>query len=190
VHAARDRGRPLDRSDVEVVGERIEDVARHHEYDFPYNEAGTLPRVMDRMGIQGLAYPKYDLSLCTYCSALTGVILTAIAYAWQGEPWDDVEVLTGKRMQPSPGKKKTILSGKCMVQANQGHADIQEMIAVKGCPPDPEAVARALQRAGIEVNPAIFEHIDLAPAYFASRYEGKPEFEESLFRIAGTAAGS
>ncbi len=190
VHAARERGRPLDRSDVEVVGERIEDVARHHEYEFPYNEAGTLPRAMARRGIQGLSYPKYDSSLCTYCSALTGVILTAIAYAWQGEPWDDVEVLTGKVMEPSPGKKKTILIGKCMVQANRDHANIQEMIAVKGCPPAPEAVARALRQAGIEVNPAIFEQIDLAPAYFSSRYEGKPEFEESLFRIAETAAAS
>jgi hypothetical protein len=145
---------------------------------------------MARRGIQGLSYPKYDLSLCTYCSALTGVILTAIAYAWQGQPWDDVEVLTGKKMEPTPGKKKTILIGKCMVQANKDHADIQEMIAVRGCPPNPEAVAQALHRAGIEVNPAIFEQIDLAPAYFSSRYEGKPEFEESLFRIAGTGAGS
>ncbi len=189
VHAARDRGRPRDRSDVEVVGERIEDVARHHPYDFPYNEAGTLPRVMARQGIQGLSYHKYDLSLCTYCAALAGVILRAIAYAWQGEPWDDVEVLTGKVMEPSPGMRKTILIGKCMVQANKDHPAIQELIAVKGCPPAPEAVARAFHRAGIEVNAAIFEHIDLAPAYFSSRYEGKPEFDESLFRIAETAAG-
>lgn len=109
VHAARDCGRPLDRSDVEVVGERIEDGARHHEYDFPYNKAGTLPRVMDRMGIQGLSYREYDLSLCMYCAGLTGVVLKAIACAWQGEPWDDVEMLTGKLMEPSPGKKKTIL---------------------------------------------------------------------------------
>jgi uncharacterized protein (DUF362 family) len=155
----------------------------------PYNEEGTLPRAMDRRGIKGLSYRKYDLSLCTYCAGLTGVILTAIAYAWQGEPWEDVEVLTGKVMEPSPGKKKTILIGKCMVQANKDHADIQEMIAVKGCPPSPEAITRAFHRAGIEVNPAIFEHIDAAPAYFSRRYEGKPEFDESLFRIAETPAG-
>ena len=117
------------------------------------------------------------------------MILTAIAFAWQGEPWDNVEVLTGKVMEPSPGQKKTILIGKCMVQANKDHADIQEMIAVKGCPPSPEAVAKALHRAGIEVNPAIFEHIDMAPAYYSSRYEGKPEFDEALFRIGETAAG-
>ena len=39
--------------------------------------------------------------------------------AWQGEPWEDVEILTGKQMHPTPGKKKTILLGKCMCQAHR-----------------------------------------------------------------------
>jgi uncharacterized protein (DUF362 family) len=43
VHAAKDRNRPLDLSDVEIVGEKIEDVASPHEPEFPYNEDGTLP---------------------------------------------------------------------------------------------------------------------------------------------------
>jgi hypothetical protein len=164
-------------------------VARHHRYDFPYNEEGTLPRGMVRRGIQGLSYRKYDLSLCTYCAALNGVVLTAIAYAWQGEPWDDVEVLTGKAMHASPGMRKTILLGQCMVQAHKDNAGIQEMIAVKGCPPSPKAVVRALHRAGIEVNPATFDRIDMAPALFLRRYEGRPEFDESLFAIVEPAAG-
>ncbi|MFQ5859822.1 MAG: DUF362 domain-containing protein, partial [Anaerolineae bacterium] len=109
-----------------------------------------------------------------------------IAYAWQGEPWDDVEVLTGKVMKPTPGKKKTILIGKCMYQANKDSPDIQEMLAVKGCPPSPKAVVRAFHQAGINVNPAIFEHLDAAPGFFLRRYEGKPEFEESFFTIAET----
>ena len=183
VHAARDRGRPLDFSDMEVVGEKIEEVASHHEYAFPYNEEGTLPRPMEKMGIKGLAYPKYDLSICTYCSALTGVILFAIAQAWKGEPWDNVEVLTGKAMKPTPDKKKTILIGKCMYEANRDHTDIQEMIAVKGCPPAPKSVVKALHRAGIEVNPAILENMDKAPGFFMGKYEGKPEFEEAFFTV-------
>ncbi|HEY74337.1 MAG: DUF362 domain-containing protein [Chloroflexi bacterium] len=183
VHAAQEQKRPLDLSDVAVVGERIEDVASYHEYAFPYNEAGTLPRAMERRGIKGLSYRKYDSTLCTYCSALNGVILTAIAYAWQGQPWDNVEVLTGKIMQPTPGKKKTILIGKCMYQANKDNANIQEMIAVKGCPPSPKAVVEAFHRAGIEVNADIFEHIDAAPGFFMARYEGKPEFEKSFFEL-------
>lgn len=181
VHAAKERGRPLDLSDVEVTGERIEDVASFHEYDFPYVENNTLRRSLAKKGIKGLSYPKYDLTMCTYCSGLNGVVLFAIAQAWKGEPFDDVEVLTGKAMKPTPGNKKTILLGKCMYEANRDHPDIQEMIPVKGCPPPTKSVVKALHKAGIEVNPAIFEQMDKAPAFFMARYEGRPEFEEGFF---------
>ena len=185
VHAARERGRSLDLSDLEVVGEKFEEVALNLQHAFAYNESGSLPAPMEKMGIKGLSYPKYDLSLCTYCSILTGVTLTAIAYAWKGEPWDDVEVLTGKVMKPTPGKKKTILIGKCLYEANKKHPDIKNMITVKTCPPSPDAVVKALHQAGVEVNPAIFEHLDAAPGFFMRKYEGKSEFDESLFRIDG-----
>jgi uncharacterized protein (DUF362 family) len=183
VYAAWEQGRLLDFSDIEVVGEKIDKVASHHEYSFPYNAEGTLPRPMEKMGIKGMSYPKYDLSMCTYCSLLTGVILFAIAQAWRGEPWDNVEVLTGKTMKPTPGKNKTILIGKCMYEANRDHPHIQEMIAVKGCPPSPKSVVKALHQAGIDVNPIIFENLDKAPGFFMGKYAGKPEFEESFFTV-------
>lgn len=182
-HAAENQGRPHDLSDVEVLGEKIEAVASRHEYSFPYNEEGTLPMPMEKMGIKGISYRKYDLSLCTYCSGLNGVILSAIAQGWNGEPWADVEVLTGKIMKPTPGRKKTILVGKCMYQANKDHPDIEEMIAIKGCPPQPTTVVKAFHQAGIELNPAIFENMDKAPGYFMKRYKGRPEFDEGFFRI-------
>ena len=183
VHAAQERQRLLDFSHIEVVGEKIDEVASHHEYTFPYNEEGTLPRPMEKMGIKGISYPKYDLSICTYCSLLTGVILFAIAQAWRGKPWDNVEVLTGKAMKPTPGKNKTILIGKCMYEANRDHPHIQEMIAVKECPPSPKSVVKAFHQAGIEIDPIIFENIDKAPGFFMRKYEGKPEFEESFFIV-------
>ena len=183
VHAARNRGRPADLSDVDVAGEKIEAVASYHRYSFPYNEEGTLPVPMERMGIKGLSYRKYDLTMCTYCSGVNGVALAAIALAWKGEPWDDVEVLTGKSMQPTPGKKKTILLGKCIYQLHKEHPDIQEMIAVKGCPPKPEDIVKSLHQAGIEVDPTIIEQYDTAPGFFMKRYEGKPEFEKAFFTV-------
>ncbi len=183
VQAARDQGRPLDPSAIEWRGEKIEDVARRHEYTFPYSNEDKLPLPMEKMGIQGLSYPKYDLSLCTYCTPINGVTLWSIAKAWKGQPWDDVEVLTGKTMKPTPGKKKTILLGKCMYQANKDHPDIQEMIAVKGCPPSPQAIVKALKQAGIEVDPAHLEGVDTYPGMFMRRYEKRPEFEESFYSV-------
>ena len=183
LHAARRRQRPLDLSDIRIAGEPIESVAKPHGYSFEYNEDETLPLPMENMGIRGLSYYKYDLSLCTYCSGMTSTILAAIAKAWKGEPWDDVEILSGKAMAPDRGKKKTILFGKCMYQANKDHPDIREMIAIKGCPPKPDSIYKALRKAGIEVDPAVFENMDLAPGKFLKRYEGRPEFDESFFKI-------
>ena len=183
VHAARKRNRPLDLSDIDLAGEPIESLIKPHGYDFEYNAEKTLPLPMENMGIQGLSYYKYDLSLCTYCSGMTSTILAAIAKAWKGEAWDDVEILSGKVMQPSPGKRKTILFGKCMHQAHKDNPNIGEMIAINSCPPKPDQVSAALQKAGIDVDPSIFENMDLIPGKFLKRYKDKPEFDDSFFKI-------
>lgn len=183
--AAANRNRPTDLSDINVVGEKIENVAALYEYDFPYSdtEDGNMPVPLAKQGIQGIFYRKYDLSMCTYCSGLNGIILSAIRYAWQGEPWDKVEVLTGKMMKPTPGMKKTILVGKCIAKANKDHPDIQEAIPIKGCPPDPKEIVGALHRAGINADPGLFEQVEQLPGFFMARYADKPEFDESFFRI-------
>jgi uncharacterized protein (DUF362 family) len=183
VHAARNRNRPHDLSDIAVVGESIDNVRSTHQYDFPYTADDRLPLPMSKMGVKGLSYYKYDLSLCTYCSGLTRTVIYAIARAWKGEPWDDVEVLSGKVMQPAGGKKKTILFGKCMCQVHKDSAGIREMIPIKGCPPKPDSIVKAFQKAGIDVEPEIFETIGKLPGKFFRRFEGRPEFEESHFQI-------
>ena len=186
VHAAGNRNRPLDFSDVQTTGERIEDMAVFHEHDFQYSDSenGIMPFPLAKDGIKGLYYRKYDLSMCTYCSGVNGLMLSAIRHAWKGDRWDDVEVLTGKAMKPSPGKNKTILLGKCMYQTHKHNPDIREMIAVKGCPPKPEDMLKALHRAGIEADPRIFDNIQQLPGFFMARYAGKPEFDESFFNLA------
>ena len=182
VLCAKDRGRPADLSDVEVIGEPIENVASFHEYDFPFDHEASLPVPFVKAGFKGIAYRKFDLTLCTYCFNVNATALTAIARAWQGKPWNEIEVLTGKSMTPTPGKKKTILIGRCMHKANKDHPDIQEAIAVKGCPPSPKEVAEAFHKAGIDVDPALFENMDRLPGAYLKRYEGKPEFDEAFYR--------
>jgi uncharacterized protein (DUF362 family)/Ni,Fe-hydrogenase III small subunit len=186
VHAARALNRPVDLSDVEVVGEKIEQVASPHDWIFPYNEDGSLPLAMEKMGIKGVSYRKYDMTICTYCAGLTRVMLMAIARAWKGIPFDDVEILTGKVMQATPGKKKTLLLGKCVYEANKNNPHIREMIAVKGCPPSHRSIFKALRQAGIEADPELFDHMDRAMGIHMKKYKGKPEFDESFFQIAGS----
>lgn len=182
-HAARHRGRPLDLSDLEVVGESIASLAKPHQWSFPYNEAGTLPLPMEKRGISGLCYYKYDSSLCTYCSNINGVVIQAVNAAWTGQPWQDVEVLTGKRMQPRPGAQKTILLGKCMSQAHKDNPDIKEKIAIKGCPPQPEQIIKALHQAGIMAPPELLANLEAVPGTHLKRYQDRPEFDEGLFQV-------
>ncbi len=185
VHAANNRNRTLNMDEIEVVGRPIEEVARYHAWNYDYSDetGGFLPVPMAKQGISGINYPKYDTSMCTYCSGINGIVLSAIRYAWKGAAFDNVEVLTGKKMKPSNNRSHTILLGKCMYQAHKNNPNISHMIPVKGCPPKPEELLDALKAAGIDANPDIFKNIDYLPAFFLERYKGKPEFDDNFFKV-------
>ena len=188
VHAAKNRSRPTDLSDIKIAGEEIDNLASYHEYDFKYaeNKNCTLPVPLAKQGIEGIFYRKYDSTMCTYCSAINGIVLSAIRFAWKGIPWDDVEILTGKIMRPTKGKK-TILLGKCMCKANGDHPDIKKVFKVKGCPPKPKDILHALHKAGIDADPNMFkeETIEQLPGFYMNRYKKRSEFDESFFKIEG-----
>ena len=183
VQAAKDRNRPLDLSDIDILGEKIEDLATPHEWDYIYSDNNTLPLPYQKAGISGIKYHKYDETMCTYCSGLNGILLSAIKMAWKGEPFDGVEILTGKVMKPTPGMNKTILVGQCIYNENKDDPNINEMIAIKGCPPSIEEVQNALNQVGIKVPSYFFKNLDKAPLIFMQRYQNKPEFDESFFQI-------
>lgn len=173
-----------DLSGIEILGEKIEDVARFHKYAFPYNEDDTLPAGMEKMGIKGLKFHKYDSSLCTYCSPLIGMLLTIIALSYKGKPFEDVEFLTGKRLKPSKEMKKSILVGQCMCALNKDHDGPQEIVRIKGCPPDPGQAALALKGIGIDMDPSFLTDFETAAAFFMERFKDKPEFDGSYYTIA------
>jgi len=186
VHAAKNRSRPTNLSDIKIAGEEIDNLVSYHEYDFKYaeNDNCTLPVPLAKQGIEGIFYRKYDSTMCTYCSAINGIVLSAIRFAWKGTPWDDVEILTGKIMKPTKGKK-TILLGKCMCKANGDHPDIKKVYKVKGCPPKPKDILDALHKAGIDADPNMFkeETIEQLPGFYMDRYKNRSEFDESFFQM-------
>jgi uncharacterized protein (DUF362 family) len=183
--AAANHGRPADLSDIDVKGMPVEEVATPHDHDFPYtvDDERSVPTPLAKDGIKGVYYRKYDLSMCTYCSGINGIILTAIRYAWKGEPWDKVEVLTGKSIEPTPGMNKTILLGKCIIKANKDNPDIREAIPIRGCPPNMGDIVKALHKAGIEANPEMFQNLDKLPGFLLQRYADKPEFDPAFHRV-------
>jgi len=185
VQAAETRGRPSDLSDVSVVGEKIEDVASYHQHTVKYisDEEKELPEPLARQGMTGLFYRKFDSTMCTYCSALNGLILTAIRNAWNGEPFDNVEVLNGKAMKPTPGMNTTVLLGQCMYRLNKDDPSINNKVSIKGCPPEADKIPEAFKEAGIQVDENLFAQRAKLPGYFMARYQDKPEYDESFFQV-------
>ena len=182
VNYSEDNNRPLDFSDVEIAGKTIESVKNRHEYKFSYSKDGLRPIAFDKQGIKGVSFREYDNTTCTYCSIITSIIPLAISYAWEGEPWDDVEIILGKRMDPTPGKKKTILLGQCMFNKHRNNPNINEVIPIKGCPAKIENIINALQKAGIKVNPDIFKNLENISSFFGLAYKHRfNEFHESFF---------
>ncbi|MEX2683445.1 MAG: DUF362 domain-containing protein [Candidatus Sigynarchaeota archaeon] len=181
--AARNAGRPADLSDVNIVGEPIESLASHHEWEFQYNDAGDLPLPFYKQGMKGIKYRKYDDTMCTYCSDINAIILMGIKFAWDGKPFGDVEVLTGKVMKPTPGMKKTILVGQCIWNACKDNKDIQQAIPIKGCPPSKEALKEAMEKAGIELPDMFYNNLDKGTGLFMAKYRDKPEFDEKFYEI-------
>jgi hypothetical protein len=182
--ASKMHNRPTDLSQVEVTGENIEDLAEPHDWEFIYYENDTIPLSYKREGIEGIKYRKYDKTMCTYCSFMNGVLLMAIKQAWKGEPFDDIEVLTGKKMEPTPGVNKTILLGQCQYLKNKDNPVIHEMIPIKGCPPSEESLKEALEKAGINVPSYVYKNIDKGPLLFLQKYKGKSEFTEDFYKIS------
>ncbi len=166
---------------IETRGVPVEEAASPHKWDFPYNPEGTLPAPMAHRGVSGLTFPKYDHSLCTYCSGIIGLLQFALGAAYDGSPFDGVEVLTGKMHRPTKGMNHTLLLGKCQVLLNKNHPDINEAILVPGCPPDLTKLVAGVKKAGIAIDVNLFAHFDYAPAMFMGQYEGKPDFSLDLY---------
>lgn len=178
-HAASARNRPADLSDVAVRGMTVDAAARPHAYRPAYDPNAELPAPLAELGLRGLRIPEFDSTVCTYCTTLLPLFQQALVSAWRGTPWNNVEILTGKRMQATPGRR-SILVGSCMCRANKG---CDGAIEVRGCPPRAADVIEALGKAGIEVSPYAAQIAAGSVAFLMRKYAGKPQFDESLFRV-------
>jgi len=175
---AETRGRGADPAELNLVGERIQDVRRPLRWDNPWRTDNTGPMAWDRIGIRGVSLPKYDKTLCTGCSALYNPILLLIMAGFRGEPFNEVEILTGKEMRPSGSAEKTLLVGNCMIKENRSSPGIREKVLLSGCPPSMEDLMDTMKVCGFHGGEEAISEFKNA---LVQRYKGKPEFDESFF---------
>lgn len=177
---AERHNRSLHQDQFHILGTPIHDLQRPLKWDHPWRKDNTGPRIWDRIGIKGVSIPKYDKTLCTGCSAFYSPILIMISMAYSGEPFPDVEILSGKSMRPSGQAQKSILFGNCMIKENRQNPDIKEAVFVKGCPPSLESVQKALKHCGINASLTIYEEYRRS---LVERYKGREEFDEGFFYL-------
>lgn len=179
IYAERN-GRSPDLADMEVRGEQVAAHRKYVEYDFDWLPDDTGPVGFAKRGITGLAVRKWDSSLCTGCSMLYNPMLVMMMAAYNGQAFPGIEVLTGKRMQASPGFEKTVLFGKCPTLANRDNPNIKQAIKIKGCPPDLNELAGAMAEIGINID---LNQIDSFKSHMYKKTIAQDGYDMDLFAV-------
>ncbi|MHB8157153.1 MAG: DUF362 domain-containing protein [Desulfocucumaceae bacterium] len=173
-------GGGTDLSGIEVKGEDLEKHRSYVDYDWEWTPENTGPKGFAKRGISGLAVRKYDSSLCTGCSMMYNPMLIMFMSAFTGQPFPNLEVLSGKRQVASPGFDNTLLFGKCACDLNKDNPNIKKALAVKKCPPEMEDMVEALKEADINCD---FNQYVAYRHYIFSRYKKEDGFDMELFTV-------
>ena len=126
--------RPGDLSDITIMSDQaIEDLVKPHHHLRERGRSGDVPQLFETFGIQGIRFPEADSTLCTYCVPFFAYALVGLLMSPSNrEPFDNIEILSGKILEPDGNHKHTLLLGQCQVKLNQNHPKIQ--VICSGCP--------------------------------------------------------
>jgi len=172
--------RSLSLHDITIKGLTVEELAYNLKWDNPWREDNSGPKAWDKIGIKGVHLYKYDKTLCTGCSFLYSPMLLMIMSAFNGRPFHNIEIVTGKSMSPSGDADKTILFGNCMIKTNRKNTKINKAIFVKGCPPTFEDTVTALEKCGISVDMTSYKKLRNSTL---NKYNHRAEFNDKFFYL-------
>ncbi len=178
---AEANARTRDIADLDIVTDMdVEALRKPLEWDWQWSADGLAPVAFEKQGISGLSLPKYDDTVCTGCSYMFNPLMLALM-STQEKKFDGVEVLSGKKMLPSPNAKKTFLFGNCQIAMNRKREDAGEIIFMKGCPPTMDEIIETFRANGLPVSRKAYDDYR---AYIMKRYLKKPEeFERAHFYL-------
>lgn len=122
------RGGSPDPGSVEVVGERVEDVA----CDLPWK--WDLHAYFRRFGVKGIKVtcPDPPVSVCSQCYGILETSHLLFSKDNPGLEADDLEVCVGRGAPASGESRKALLFGDCAIESNRG---LENATRVGGCPP-------------------------------------------------------
>ena len=132
-------GRSAQLDDVEMVGVNPSDYQLQLEYKTDW--ANDL---MAKFDVSGIRLPSYGDQLCSACDFNVWAGFFQFCREQQGERFDRVQLCVGKDIAPSRTAKTNILVGKCAIEK---YRDVDGIIKISGCPPDPAKLSQRLVRA-------------------------------------------
>ena len=150
------RGRTTDLPPL-AGGLAVEDCVLNLPADWKWADEYT-PAAFKKFGVSGVLLPKYDLSLCTGCSAVYNpLMIMLMAAARTVGDLGGVEILTGKDHAPSGKATRTMLMGNCIIKRCRKHPDAKDPVLVAGCPPGIQDIADGLKKTGIPAELAAYQ---------------------------------
>ena len=167
-------------TDLEIAGEPLEVPDKPYQWDWKWKEDDSGPTAFARRGITGVFYPKYDATICSGCSFFNNLLLVLLIDAYHGEPFPNIEFLSGKQRLSQGGYNKTFLFGNCIIKANYNNPHIKEAVKITGCPPSIDTIVKALNENGISADIEAYRKYRQS---LMDRYLGKKEFSEELFMV-------
>ncbi len=177
-HYSKRTGKSLAMADYEIKGEKIDNHIQPLKWDWTWTKDNTGPGIFEKLGVTGVALPKYDETLCSGCSPIANMSSILALSAFKGQPLANVEILNGKKMQARPGYDKTVLLGNCIIKANKDNENINEVVIAKGCPPSEDDVVAAMKSAGLDVN--ILAYYGFMKQQ-SEKYNGKEGYDQEFF---------
>ncbi|AET66518.1 hypothetical protein Desor_0837 [Desulfosporosinus orientis DSM 765] len=171
---AKRHGYSLELADYEVRGEKVLEQQEYTIYDWGWTEDDTGPVGFKKRGITGIAIRKYDNSLCTGCSVQFNPMLILLGSAYRGQPFPNVELVSGKQQLASPGFDRSVLFGKCACHNNRNNPNIKKALFLWGCPPDLGMISEQLAKEGIQCD---YQEYIRFRNYLFDRYKAVEGFE-------------
>ncbi len=69
------------------------------------------------------------------------------------------------------------------MKLNGNNPMINHCVKINGCPPNKEDLIRAYKAVGIKLPDNPLEWMKTVPGFFMEKYAGKPEFDETFYKI-------
>ena len=138
-HYAELTDRSLNLEEISIHGE---DPAQYR-MDLEY-VSDWAKDLMEKYNIDGMHMPYYGNQVCSACGFNVWAGLFGFCRAHQGLKLDGVELCLGKDIIPDGDSKHSVLIGKCTIESNR---EIEGVIKIPGCPPDPGKMAEIMTKA-------------------------------------------